>query len=582
MSSGQEDRTVRLPVVSHSSYASAPTRQLCAAMNLDVRLRDFVLELFLGERHRAWGPNYGVDSTAVIRHAWRARRWQRERDMVLGLTVFGLVVVLVSQWWIRGYLVAACATVAWIMAAVAIRRLMRWRQLTVRKVLIWSWRRKKIGRRIVVACVVALVVLLTVTAHGLSRASRREDAVIVVTFACVVVVIGILDAFVVVGRARRALTGRLGGGDSPLLPRDQAPPMPDRLERRLAALHDGPEPAQSSENSLARVVAYDFAGRKDSFLQNTFVGSGSSLGQFEINIDVSQGRSTANGSRKKPKRVDLLSLHQSMEGVALTKDLPGSWSGYRMYVDGQDLKERPALLPVPAGSPNGWLSLDKMHAGLTNPTAGMRTYLCFQVPVVNWDEHIILTLFIRADLTEKNLILHTDTLILPMMAFVDSPLIKDVPNDWWTHCTRAARLGSTRIWRAAVRSFLWLLGDLYRLGRRRYSTWNTNYRVRHDKRVSHGAVFAVREKLAEGVVMVHPNAMQDIDRTISFLMQALRNGLSEYLKSRNIDTSSLDNDIRTVINKQQNKIGEFHANNVVFGNKGKAGDAPPSDGRADR
>ncbi|WP_433382846.1 hypothetical protein ACQPZX_19745 [Actinoplanes sp. CA-142083] len=573
-------RTVRLRDLTDSSYSSLPTRQLCAAMNLNVGLRDFVLELFLGERHRAWGPNYGVDSTAVIRHAWRARRWQRERDIVLGLIVLTLVVLLVTRWWARGYLLAAGATVAWIVAAVAIRRLMRRRKLTVRKALSWSWRRKTFGRRVIVACVLVLLVALTITAESFSRALRREDAVIVISFVCVVLVIGIVDVFVVVGRARRALSGPRAGDAAPRMPRDQAPPMPDRLEKRLAALHDGPEPAQSSEDSLARVVAYDFASRMGSFLENTFVGSGSSLEQFEINIDVSQGRPAANGTRKKPKRVDLVSLHQSIGGTVLTRDLPGSWSGYRMYVDGQELNQIPALLPRPAGSPNGWLSLDEMHTGLAHPTAGTRTYLCLQAPVFNWEEQIILTLFIRADLTGQHLILHTETLILPRMAFVFEPWFMSLPQDWWTHCTTAAGRGSTRIWRAAIRSFLGLLGDLYRFVRRLSSTLNTKYRVRHDHLISHGAVFSIREKLAEGVVIVYPNAVQDINRTIAFLMQALRNGLADYLKGRNIDTSSLVDDIQRVTVRQQNKIGELNANNVVFGHKGKAGDKPAQKGES--
>ncbi|GGN90119.1 hypothetical protein GCM10010112_75230 [Actinoplanes lobatus] len=547
----------------HRSWTSTPTRQLCASMHMDAGLRNAVLELFLGERHRAWGPNYGADSTAVIRHAWWARRWQRIRDTALGLVLLAMVVTLVSRWWVHGRLVAVGATMAWIAVAVVVRRFMRRKALTVGNAVTWYRRQKESWRQLILLCAAVTVAALALTGYGLWQAVGRREAMVAGMAAGVVLIIGILDAAVVVARARRALTGR-PGRDGKLPPRAQAPPLPARLARRLADLYDTPEPPQTSENALARVVTYDFGARRDTFLENTFVGSGSVIDQFQFDIDVARGRTTADGSKKKPKPVDLVSLHRALEGVALTDALPGSWVGYRTYLDGHGLQT----------VPDCWLPLERMLAGLTDPTATRRTYQCYQVPVVNWDERIILTLFLRADLTGDNLMLHIDTLILPLMSFGGSSVIHRLPADWWTHGTAAVRLGSTRVWRAAVRGLLWLPSDLYRLTQRLSAAWFTNYQIRHNKPVGRGAAYSIREKLAEGVIMVHPNAVQDINRTIAFLMQALRNGLADYLKSRNIDTSSLEDDIRTVIHRQQNKIGELHSKNVVFG-KGKAGDKSP-------
>ncbi|MBO3741163.1 hypothetical protein [Actinoplanes flavus] len=555
---------VEVPEEPHRSWTSTPTRQLCASMHLYPGLRNSVLELFLGERHRAWGPNYGVDSTAVIRHAWWARRWQRIRDTALGLVLLAMVVTLVSRWWAHGRLVAVGATIAWIVAAVALRRLMRRRRWTARRVAIWYRQRKESWRQFIWWCAAVVVAALGFTGYGFWQAVGRREAMVIGVAAGVVLLIGILDETVVMARARRAMFGRPGGsGERP--PREQAPALPARPARRLADLHDSPEPPQTSEHALARVVTYDFGSRRDTFLENTFVGSGSVIDQFQFDIDVARGRTTASGSRKKPKPVDLVSVHHGLERVALTDDLPGSWVGYRTYVDGNGLPELPDC----------WLPLERMLPSLLHPTADRRTYLCYQVPVVNWDERIILTLFLRADLTGDNLMLHIDTLMLPLMTIGGSANIHQLPRDWWTHGTSAVCRGSTRVWRAAVRGLFWLPGDLSRLTQRVFATWFTNYRIRHHRPVGRGAAYSVREKLAEGVIMVHPNAVQDINRTIAFLMQALRNGLSDYLKSRNIDTSSLEDDIRTVIHRQQNKIGQLHSKNVVFGKKGKAGDQTP-------
>ncbi|MFI1993555.1 hypothetical protein [Actinoplanes sp. NPDC020271] len=550
----------RLPVT------TLPTRQLCAAMNLDAELRGFVLSLFLGQRHRAWGPNYGVDTTTVIRHAWRARRWQRLRDAVLGVALLGIVALLVLRWWSRGDLPAVATAVAWVVAAVVFHRIVRRRKGTVWKTLRSMWGKKTTGRRVLV---VALFGLLA-SGYWLVQALRRGDLVVALALLLIVLAIALVDAFVVVRRVRAALTGGLPDGVTPLFPHDQAPALSTKRETWLAALSDVAESAWPSEDPHARVIAYDLDNWREDSLKNTFVGSGFSVGDFEISIDVSKGRQTRNGKVKKSQTIDLMSLHRSLEEIALTKDLPGAWTGYRMYVDGRNLRGK-NLLSEAGGRPVSWLPLDEVLAGLTGPTASLRTYQCFQVPVVNWNEKIILTLFIRADLTETNLILHTEMLMLPMMDLSGCPLIAEMPRDWWTHATAAVRLGATQVWRTSLHCFLWPLTDLRQVLRRRRAAWTVRYRLRHEQVVSHGAFCSVRESLAEGVRVVHPNAVQDINRTIHFLMQELRNGLAGYLRANDIDTSSLGEEISTVITKQKIAIDRLSADNVVIG-KGKAGD----------
>jgi hypothetical protein len=102
-------------------------------------------------------------------------------------------------------------------------------------------------------------------------------------------------------------------------------------------------------------------------------------------------------------------------------------------------------------------------------------------------------------------------------------------------------------------------------------------RVQHKEQIQHGAAFSIREKLSEGVVVVDPVAVQDIKRTTAFLLQALRYGLQRYLKACNVDTSSLEDDIRTVLKSQHIKIDQLRATNVAFGEKSKVGDGSADD-----
>jgi hypothetical protein len=309
--------------------------------------------------------------------------------------------------------------------------------------------------------------------------------------------------------------------------------------------------------------------RHETFVNNTFVGSGVSIGSFAINIDVSKGRMGPDGKRLKPGDVDLLDLHRALEQAARAPAVPTLWRGYRMYVDGRKVPD--GMLPDPSGPPVALRPLPILLDRLLSPVSGERTYLCIQAPVTPWSYQIILTLFVRGDLTEDHLILHNDLLILPGLR-LDNRGWPRPPTDGWTHVSIALRLSTTRIWGAAIRSPANLLGDVGVFVRRCWRRLLLWHWTEHGGRLQHGAVYSIREKLAEGATIVHPNARQDINRTIAFLLQLLRNGLRRYLDGLDIDTARLDHDIRTVIHNQQTKIERMEAKNVTFGDHSPAGD----------
>jgi hypothetical protein len=72
---------------------TAATRYLSAGAYLDERFRNSVLREVLGQKHRAVAPSYGIDVVPVIRHALVARRRDLIRNLVLGGTLVGMLVV---------------------------------------------------------------------------------------------------------------------------------------------------------------------------------------------------------------------------------------------------------------------------------------------------------------------------------------------------------------------------------------------------------------------------------------------------------------------------------------------------------
>ncbi|MFF5078266.1 hypothetical protein ACFY36_14535 [Actinoplanes sp. NPDC000266] len=546
-----------------------PTQWLCGAVYVDLDLRRFVLNMFLDTGLRTWPPNYGLDTTAVVRHAWQARRWTRRRDILLGVVVLSALVVLVTRWLSRGALVPACVVAGLIGLMMLTRWILRRRRIRIRDVFKWLRKRGRSGRRAAVLTALALMIAAALSGHGFVRALRPGDAVVLGIAVAVVVLIGTVDGFVVLGRARRFLPDLGATTPSTIALRDAAPPLPVRLERRLSVLEDGAAPEKGSDGPLARVLVYDLPTRRRTFVNNTFVGSGESLGPFEINVDVSKGHRGLDGKRHEPLPVNLEELHHAVATAAARQDAKSLWCGFRMYVDGTSVSKD--LLPTRSGRPVATQELRVVLDRLRQPVPGERTYLCVQFPLANWAYRIVLTLFVRADLTGDHLIVHNDILILP------GPLVSgrkwpSIPTDAWTHGGGALRLGMTRIWGAAAASPVRVLLDVAVLLRRLWSRvflWNHMW---HQRRLAHGAVYSIREKLAEGAVVVHPDAVQDINTAIAFLIQLLQNGLRNYLESRDIDTTRLDDDIKTVITNQQTKIEELHAKNVTFGDHSQAGD----------
>ncbi|MEU8819985.1 hypothetical protein [Actinoplanes sp. NPDC048796] len=546
-----------------------PTQWLCGAVYVDLGLRRFVLNKFLDAGLRTWPPNYGLDTTAVVRHAWRAQRWMRHRDILLGLVVLSALVVLATRWLNRGALVPTCVAVGLIGLLILTRRTLRRRKIRLREAFTWLRKRGRFGRRAAVLAALALMITSVLSGHGLVRALRPGDAVVLEIAVAAVVLIGTVDGFVVLGRARRFLPHLHATTPPAVALRDAAPPLPVRLERRLSALEDGASPAKGSDGPLARVLVYDLPTRRRTFVNNTFVGSGESLGPFEINIDVSKGRRDPDGRRREPLPVNLEELHHAVASAAARQDATGLWCGFRMYVDGASISQE--LLPTRSGRPVATQELSVVLDRLRQPMVGERTYLCVQLPLANWAYQIMLTLFVRADLTGDHLIVHNDILILPGPMIIGRTWPR-IPTDAWTHASGALRLGITRIWGVAAVSPVRVLWDVCGLLRRLWGRLSIQNHGWHRRPLEHGAVYSIREKLAEGAVVVHPDAVQDINTAIAFLMQLLQNGLRDYLESRDIDATRLDDDIKTVVNNQQTKIEELHAKNVTFGDHSQAGD----------
>lgn len=558
---------------------TSPTHKLCEAVYLDADFARVVRDLFLIP-YRVWGPDYGLDALAMMRHVWRARKWQRGRDTalcaVMFLTIAAPAFLLIN----RGGAALLGLVVALAVLTVLARKIAR-RHKRVRRIRSWLWARIRRNPHWAVLVVAVLAGMLITPVRMAVDLLNPWDLLVPVGGALAMVVIGTVDAVVATRRATRC---RPAAAPQKRL-RHQAPALPDDLDEQLCGAADTLTPDQTRLGAHGQVIPYDLAGRSAELIDNGFLGSGYALGDRQIHVDVTQGRQDEDGTRRKPKRVEPIPLHEELENTFRRAAPPGMWCGYRMYADGRSLRPGTAMLPEIRGHPTATLPVEHLLQGLEKPSAFIRTHLCVQLPLAHWSSEIIVTLFARADLTQGHLTLHSDILILPDVAVPPLVIPEYPPKRRLSYVTIAFRLGWIKIWREALLSPRRFLLDAEASARRYLLRRRARRQIRHRQGPWWGGTASIRETLAMGEFVVHPNASQDINGTIAFLMHTLKSGLKRYLEARDIDTSKLEDDVRSVISYQQNKIGQLNAKNVTFG-KGRAGDtthkanAQPSSGES--
>jgi hypothetical protein len=567
----------------YAAFDSEPTRRVCEAVYFDAQLGRRILEVLLHRHHRAQPPDYELDTGAIVRHAWRARRWRLVRDTTLCAVLLAVCVGLGLQLPGRTSVVPAAAIVGLLVVADLVHRILRWRRVTTKIAARWLLRLLRHRPQRAAALLALLIALSIAFARNVVHLARLGAISVIGVGALVVLAIGLIDAALVSTWAKRCQRGSFLNGDPPLL-RYQAPRLPSALEKRLGTIDHGPDPDQTESVAHGRVVVYDLSARRGkALINNAFVGSGESLGDFQINVDVSRGRTGADGVPLNPEKVSILDLHRTLERYIREQVEPGVWCGYRLYVDDTSLASGNDLLSDPYSGPPSVLPL-AVHLGYLNePTSSRRTYLCIQVPLAKWKGEIVVTLFVRGELTGDHLAVHNDVLILPDLKLANRAPKRYPPTDRWTWVTNVLRTGTTQAWRLLALSPYRRVRDSGFSVKRLVVRIRTRSWIKHKRSLQFGSIRSLREELARGSRVVHPNAIQDIRGTMAFLQHTLKSGLRRYLEDRNIDTSSLDEEMRNVINNQYNKIDQLNAKNVAFGEQSRAGDstngpdAPPAD-----
>ncbi|MDQ1035502.1 hypothetical protein QFZ75_001918 [Streptomyces sp. V3I8] len=332
---------------------------------------------------------------------------------------------------------------------------------------------------------------------------------------------------------------------------DLAPAVEPEAEDRLRELRK------------ANVVPYTDSAERT----NPFVGSGDKIKETLWQpIDVSRPADSPTGGKLTVRPFDAVDLHtyvaREMEGVS---GLEGLRARNRLYVIGSNVLHLPDLLPDRAGRPRAQIPRQLVQAGLQNPGAGMRTYLCLER--VGEGGRTIVSMYLRARL-------HRPSLTWEVAAYAIPPLhgrfhrVDALPvaraERWWNLLTYA----TTHVWPE-------LSGAVRRLRTRRRHRREADRalaRTRREIREHHavydyGASDSLRERYGDWSQAGY-SEKTDAQDFLFRLQQGVLVATERFLQDHNVDTGSFDKAQQIISTQTYNISGDINGPSNI-GNQGQ-------------
>jgi hypothetical protein len=339
-----------------------------------------------------------------------------------------------------------------------------------------------------------------------------------------------------------------------------------RTQARAEDLAPAVEPeteARLHELKKANVVPYTDSAERT----NPFVGSGDKIKETLWQpIDVSRPADSPTGGKLTVRPFDAVDLHtyvaREMEGVS---GLEGLRARNRLYVIGSNVIHLPDLLPDRAARPRAQIPRQLVQAGLQNPGAGMRTYLCLER--VGEGGRTIVSMYLRARL-------HRPSLTWEVAAYAIPPLhgrfhrVDALPvaraERWWSLVTYA----TTHVWpelRGAARRLR--TRRRHRREAERALTRTRREITEHHAVYDYGAFDSLRERYGDWAQAGY-SEKTDAQDFLFRLQQGVLVATERFLQDHNVDTGSFDKAQQIISTQTYNISGDINGPSNI-GNQGQ-------------
>lgn len=324
-------------------------------------------------------------------------------------------------------------------------------------------------------------------------------------------------------------------------PADAPSPLDPRMNRRIEEL---------SASQRGNTTVYG------GFLP--FVGAGAKMPGWSVVVDLRKAR-PGLGEDFKPSKVEPSEMYEAIREAVAALEIPNLVIEDRLYVQGTDIREDPALLPHPMAPPMTEVDEALLQSMIGASTKRIRHYLCIRV--IDWSGELVVSLFLRFPI-------HSERMFCEYNDFLLAPLKEQLH--------RADALGTKVELSQALtilgRSGLAALGLWPRspkvifkpLARSRQAA-KLHKEVERDPLFDYGATHTALDRVRS---TQYRRFFQRVDKEmyVKLLERLILDTMSEVLSRHGVDTSPIDETKATIINNGvMTGGGSITAGNVAVG-----------------
>jgi hypothetical protein len=333
---------------------------------------------------------------------------------------------------------------------------------------------------------------------------------------------------------------------------------PDRIQNQLKP-SDKTKLAEIAALQKGNVVVYGGF--------SPFVGSGIDVGGWSFTTKINKGKEE-HGKRLTPMPVHPEEMHQALTRAIYDLGLDGVSVEDKLYVDGEEIRDDRTFLSHPLGRPYSTVDPATVRNFIANSTSAVRHYKCIQT--VSWKAELVLSIFIRFTKVKNNLFAEASYFLLtPLLDFyhqIDNlrptPTLREVVD--------------LLILSAIKAPFMFLYSSMVTLFNllSPFIEWRAEKDARkaieEKPAFNYGAVTSIRERVTSGS---YRRDFQRLDKEmhLKIIQRQILDCITEFLESKNVDTSDLDERKEQIINYGVIVSGgSVQAQNIAAGNQAMA------------
>lgn len=504
------------------------TRYLCMAARIDQEFRDYVFSKIVREKHRAIGESHGVDIVAVVKSCNAAQQKVFIRDVILCvlLIIPLLLFINTTNNAISSQLPLILLPFSLILSAFGALVRLGFVALFVLLAQI-----KKIPTIIrVILALIAILFLLP-----------SFSFIFLYVAAWGVVVWNLWDMYY--GAETQRLT------KDKFDPRNNQSPLDSQTELQLRMLSD---PEQN-------VIVYSGF--------SPFVGSGFNLDGWSFTIDARKGKQKA-GETLEPGTFQVGELYDCVDKAIRDLKLGQRNSKIKfdainkIYVNGKEISNYQELFDFNRRYPKTKVDNGVVEQWKNDFSEDVRYYKCFRV--TSWQGELIVSIFVRFMLIEKNLFIEANYMILPPLREV-----------YYLLDTLEPTFTLEKLWDLARPSFfstfsLWFLSPLHVIAylardwSARREKAQTERLIASNPAFDYGASASLREIASFSNYRLYFQKLDEV-MYVKIIQRQLLESIFNFLDSKNIDTTDLKARQETILNHGVIVSGGSFTGNFAIG-----------------